>query len=328
MTETSYHWDGTAIGDATLAPYHYQAWNKWWSSILVMDKTLQGVFPSLNPDFNGNLECTDVGGNNLQIDTGIAMVDGTLYFNDAAITINLPPPGAGTDYWIIILRKDYGAYTVRATKVGPVAGGPFPSLTQDAAGVTQWEILLAEVWMSSTGTMTIFDQRQWISRPEMRFLWIPVMDASEGANKLYPEDAQIELVAGLDTVCHGAFACPQDKTKDTVAYLYSACEIASGAIGDVSTIVAANWGNLLAGTVASRTAAKSVSSATIRSSNNTTGQELFWNGAGYVTINNPANLINVGDIAEVFFQRSGSDPLDNLVQGISFVGWIFAYQGI
>lgn len=154
MTEKSYYWGGLVTGDATLAPYsddEFSDNDRIWANY---DRITNCVLPS----YGNRLAATNPSGVIIRIATGAAIVDGKFYVNDAVkdLTLNAAP-GSGTDYYSVVLDKDFAAQTVRLGLNGPVNGGPRPAVTQIDG--TTWEVELYEVRQTSGGVITIIDRR-------------------------------------------------------------------------------------------------------------------------------------------------------------------------
>lgn len=154
MTEKSYFWGGTSVGDATLAPYDDDEFSDFIVNAIQYRREVQGVIFGKD----NNLEITNPSGLTIQVDTGRAYVDGKLYVNDVAVSLTLSAaPGSGTDYYHVVLRKAFSAQTVRAVLVGPVNGGPAtPAVQIDG---TTWDIVMAEVRQTSGGTISIINKQ-------------------------------------------------------------------------------------------------------------------------------------------------------------------------
>jgi hypothetical protein len=148
-------WDGTSVGDAVTSPY--DAAVEW---------------AELNNFLSGATGLTDRSGvvrgyqNELAVtgavspvsmNTGGAIVQGTKYKNDAAVSITVPTPAASTRIDRIILRKSVAAQTVRAVRLAGVEGGAAPALTQ--VGGTTWEASLYQVSITTGGVITLTDER-------------------------------------------------------------------------------------------------------------------------------------------------------------------------
>lgn len=182
MTQFSYPWPGVAPADGVDAGPYTAA--QWWERVVALlssSGTAHGA--ALVTDIGrenigvlvkvGNLlAVTNPANHDIQIDTGVALVDGAVVYNDAALTLTIPLPVANPRIDRIVIRKNYTAaqydpagdagdeevpaYTARITRlVGvenaiPVA----PALTQDATRATYWDIPLAQFQLSVGGVVT------------------------------------------------------------------------------------------------------------------------------------------------------------------------------
>jgi hypothetical protein len=158
MTEQSRFWNGNTVGDATQSPYD-------------ADTEFAEVLAALS----GSYRNTGVGGvvanalNELavtgvatpvSVNTGIAIVHGTWYKNDASVAVAVPTPAGATRYDLIVLRKDWTAQTVRIARIAGVEGGSTPSLTAVVGGT--WDVPLATVAITTGGVITVTDARQFV----------------------------------------------------------------------------------------------------------------------------------------------------------------------
>lgn len=154
MTEKSYYWGGTAVGDATEAPYSDDEFSDIWRYLFLSERELMG------PIVGGSeLAITNPAGSTVRVASGRAMVDGKFYINDANIDFIV---SGATVYWIIGLRKDFAAQTVRAFHRGtyPDRATALASLVQTDG--TTWEIALATVLTDGAGAVdTIQDERRF-----------------------------------------------------------------------------------------------------------------------------------------------------------------------
>jgi len=151
MTQLSYFWDGSTIGDAALAPYNIEDIHALLDILFMSDNTREGVIGG----YLNMLAVTNTGGLNMQVDTGAALIKGYFYTNDAAKASAVVMPGAGYNYYTYVLRLDVAAQTIRAVALGPSASG-YPTVTQTAA---TWEIELARVRVDNIGTVSVTDRR-------------------------------------------------------------------------------------------------------------------------------------------------------------------------
>lgn len=149
MTEYSYFWEGSAEGDAALAPYDSDDIDLFLKTMVLGDKqTEQGVVSR----YLDALVPIKVSDSEITIGTGAAFVYGSLYKNDAPISIDTTTNGM----YRIMLRKTWATNTVRLVVEYDIGSVPFPVQTP---GDT-WEILIADVYKPA-GTATIHDFREF-----------------------------------------------------------------------------------------------------------------------------------------------------------------------
>lgn len=158
MTQVSYYWGGTVTGDAVQAPYSDDEFSDLWAILFLQDRTTQGVIGG----YNGTLFVSNPAGTTIRVISGAAIVDGKLYLNTANVDFTVTAPGAGSNYYRIVLQKDWTAQTVRLAQLGPNAVAP-PAVTQSDG--TTWEISLATVQITSGGVITITDTRDYCMTP-------------------------------------------------------------------------------------------------------------------------------------------------------------------
>ena len=152
MTQTSFYWEGTVLGDAILAPYTEAIYHSLWRKMFLRDRATQGVIR----DYLNELVVTGISGG-VSVATGAALVDGFFYENDAPVTVDIPTPAASTRVDLIVLRKDPTAQTVRITRIVGTEGAGRPSLTQLDGGT--WDLELAQVSITTAGVITVTDFR-------------------------------------------------------------------------------------------------------------------------------------------------------------------------
>lgn len=184
MTERSWFWSGTTIGDAALpapygAPYSDDMFSDVLRSAFQFDRTRSGVVLTVNPPFDTNLSAAL---NNTGIATAVsvspgrAFVDGKLYESDATITFNFAAEG----WYQVVLRKDFAAQTIRM-------------IFRQGQTVTQldgviWEIELFRIEHrpnNGTGSFTdLLDHRVFIASQTGAIIqlheWVSWEDASSG----------------------------------------------------------------------------------------------------------------------------------------------------
>lgn len=164
MAETSAPWNGTTVGDASIAPYDAMSeWASYWRSLTGaagIPTNMGGVCPS---ELN-ELACTGTA-TPVSVNTGRALAYGTWYQSDAAVTVAIATPAVSTRIDRIVLRKSWAAQTVRITRIAGVEGGGAPALTQ-TAGVT-WDTPLCQASITTSGVITVTDEREFLSRARM-----------------------------------------------------------------------------------------------------------------------------------------------------------------
>lgn len=159
MTQVSRFWDGTTVGDATVAPYDA---GTEFSKVLMSLSGAAGVATNLSAVFRAELNELAVTGTAtpVSVNTGRAITWGAWYENDVATTVAIPTPAALTRIDRIVLRKDWVAQTVRVTRIAGTEGGAAPALVQSAG--TTWDQPLAQVSITTGGVITVTDQRAFI----------------------------------------------------------------------------------------------------------------------------------------------------------------------
>ncbi len=167
MAETSFYWGGTTIGDATDSPYDNDEFSDIWRKLFTRDRTTQGPID----DYENELAVSNPAGLTIRVPSGAALVDGKFYENDANIDTVLVAPVVLTRVDRVVLRKSWGAQTVRVTFIAGVEGGGVPALVQND-GVT-WDVPLAQVSITTASVVTLTDERE--------FSRTPLADESEGS---------------------------------------------------------------------------------------------------------------------------------------------------
>lgn len=150
MAETSLPWGGIAVGDS--GPYTDDQWTDVWRKLFTRDRTLEGVFP----DYLSELAVTNPAGLTIRVASGGAVIDGKFYQSTANVDFAGVAPGGGSNFYTVVLDKDFAAQTVRLNMLGPNVVAP-PAVTQ-ADGV-DWEVAIYTVEITSGSVVTITDVR-------------------------------------------------------------------------------------------------------------------------------------------------------------------------
>ncbi len=170
MTEKSFAWNcEPAVGD--FSPYTLEiveATQRIMGNINPLNAgvvywTDPTVFPAVTNPTIGLLEPSFVSGNTVRITTGIGMVQGWVYLNDANVDTNVSG-GAANATDIIGLRRDLTGQTVRLFYGRGPAGFLYP-LVQTP---TIWEIPLAQIGLDGAGNFaSILDVREFVRSPNV-----------------------------------------------------------------------------------------------------------------------------------------------------------------
>jgi len=153
MTQLSYYWGGTTVGDATLAPYDDDEFTDNYMRLFTGNRATEGVLLRAN-----YLEVTSPAAATVRVASGVAVVDGKLFVNTSFVDNAIVAPGAGSNYYTVVLQKSWAAQTVRIALLGPDPGAP-PAVTQND-GIT-WEISIATVRITNAGVITVTDTREF-----------------------------------------------------------------------------------------------------------------------------------------------------------------------
>jgi len=148
MTQFSMPWNNIAVGDGQT--YTWDEWHEMLDALLVLDNTSQGVLVG----HGAELIVTTPAINQVNVGTGIAIVKGRMYENDA--TKNITGLTSGTS-GRIVLQQVWASQTIRAVQRASGA------LVQ-TNGV-QWEIPLASYDVSGGGVVTLYDERFFANSP-------------------------------------------------------------------------------------------------------------------------------------------------------------------
>jgi len=143
MPEFSMPWDDVAVGDGQ--PYTWDEWHSMLDHLFVADKTQMGVVR----DYLNELEPTEPlpGTARIDVDTGAALVDGRMYYNDSSVqvTTGFGPSTTGQ----IVLQL------VNATRTIRIVNRASGALVQ-TPGV-QWEIPLCSWQTDGASNITVLD---------------------------------------------------------------------------------------------------------------------------------------------------------------------------
>lgn len=149
MTEKSFPWGGTSIGDAIYSTYNEDEWSFIWGSLFCYDRYYDGVLPWAY----GHLEVSNPAGTTIRLASGAALVDGTLYINDN--DLDFQTYGDGVYYLSIV--KYWSSKTVRAYLVKGGSG------VYGGVDGSYWGINIAQIRSLYSGAQHIItDMRRFV----------------------------------------------------------------------------------------------------------------------------------------------------------------------
>jgi hypothetical protein len=157
MSEFSMFWTTGATGDGA-NPYTMGQTTDWLRRFFTSDSgATQGVLPGYNNEL-----AVVAGAGKVTVDTGGGSVYGFPYENTAVVDVSIPTPAAKPRIDRVVLRCSWAAQTVRITRIaGTEADTPVaPAITQTAS--TTWDILLAQVHITTGAVITVTDERSYI----------------------------------------------------------------------------------------------------------------------------------------------------------------------
>jgi len=162
MVQISRFWDGTTLGDATVAPYDA---GTEFSEVM---SAVSGAAATPNKGgaiktSQGELAISSPSAGVVRVGPGEGMAYGAWYRSDTAVDHTFATPAAAARTDKIVLRKSWGTQTVRQVVVTGAEGGGAPALTQ-IVGDT-WDVPIATISIATNGTITITDDRVVLGTP-------------------------------------------------------------------------------------------------------------------------------------------------------------------
>ena len=338
MVEWSQYWGGTATGDASSAPYSDDEFSDLWAYLFTYDRTIQGVVDTARVGYTGLLEVTNPSTSVLRVATGIAMVDGKVYTNTANIDETMDVPLTGTNYFTVVLTKNFAAQTVRVDvkeAAGNSNGGAStavgaPAVTQTDG--TTWEISLATVTITVGPVVTITDTREFLGgavntenivdeavtaakiADRTRVLFIPALygeNVTDGT--FYAEDNSemgLEMPDSKLTVVYGHGMIPNDFVSGVSARFI----VRSGASGNIYGTIFFEWGAIGQVYDTHTTGAGDVAVGVT-----------FEENEAIMDVIAGAGALAIGDFVSCRYQRNAVDVLDTIGDSVWALGWLIEY---
>lgn len=203
MTENSFPWNGSSVGDH--GPYTDTQWAGAWRRFFTIDPSAEGVLLGAGNPF----AAANPSGRTVRLAAGTALVDGTWYEADASIdfTLGLPAPGLNR-YDRIVLRKSTALQTVRMAVVrGVEAASPVTPVLTQTPGDT-WEIPLARAYITAAGDVTLVDERRFCRHATVLILGRVGGDSSNwstpGSSAYTPQRTAFQAGAASVTLVNAA----------------------------------------------------------------------------------------------------------------------------
>lgn len=155
MAEFSMWWTTGGAGDGSAT--YTRSDHAMWAKVLASCNGLEGVAPNYLNKLAGTVTAL----NTVSINTGGALVDGKIYNNSSAVSVNIPSAVGGGNTRIdrIVARADWTAQTVRITRIaGTDAAVPTAPAKSSSSG-TLYDILLYQALVDTAGTVILTDER-------------------------------------------------------------------------------------------------------------------------------------------------------------------------
>lgn len=171
MTERSLFWtDGTGDG----GPYSQSELRLLVKALAgVEDNTTDGVFLGQLNQLAATIEASS----RVDVQSGRAQVDGTIFEVDATTQLTPSTPVVDTTGGSVVLAKDWTAQTVRLALIASADGTSTPPAVTQTDGVT-WQIRLYDFEVTTGGTVqNLVDHREFMGGSRMPMA--PVMSNEE-----------------------------------------------------------------------------------------------------------------------------------------------------
>ena len=213
--ELSIPWDGTSTGDK--GPFTDDEWRDVFRALGMGGGLVGAANVGVVGGLLNGLRMTTAGNNDLTINTGYAIVDGTVYKNDASKSTTSASPSVGTTGRMVVLKKDWTAQTIRIAIITSNDGtAAIPSVTQ--SGGTTWEIPLCSFTITTGGVIAALTDLREFTNP------VAVQVVFDGGGTTIPTGIYSDLViprviewTGWELLADQSGAVKIDVWKDTYA---------------------------------------------------------------------------------------------------------------
>jgi hypothetical protein len=220
MATKSFFWTTNAAGSGDQQASYSQA------DLAEMFRGLgEGVIAN-HPELDA-LACSDGGANTVDVDTGMAIVDGVGFISSAVENVNIPSASGGGNTRIdrIVVRVDWASFEATIYRIaGTDAASPIaPAITQTSE--TTYDLMLCQVLVDTSGNVTVTDERVWAA-PKVDDSTIEVTDGALNVKALGIDTGQLAAGA-VENAKLAADAVDGTKIADDAV---NSEHIASGAV--------------------------------------------------------------------------------------------------
>ncbi len=215
MTELSLPWDGTATGDK--GPFTDDEWRDVFRALGMGGGFVGSANVGVVGGLLNSLRMTSAGNNDITINTGYALNDGTVYYNSASKSTTTSSPAVGTTGRMAVLQKDWTNQEVRSA-ISTSADGTatMPSVTQSSG--TTWEIPLCSFTITTGGVIGALTDLREFTNP------LAVQIVLDGGGTTIPTGIYADLViprviewTGWELLADQSGALKVDVWKDSYA---------------------------------------------------------------------------------------------------------------
>jgi len=178
MTEFSFPWSCTVAGDGGASSYSLaivEDTNKFLSNIT---PDTAGVIYWTQSPYSGLLEPTNPAGSTVRIASGVGIVEGWVYTNDANVDFDInASPGNINATDIIVLQRVAASQTVRLARIGGAVSSK-AVLTQTAA---TWEVPIVDVVLDGAGNFSSISDARVLATPSGTAVKLGVFTSAGGS---------------------------------------------------------------------------------------------------------------------------------------------------
>lgn len=151
MAQGSFLWTTSGTGDGPGGGFTQSHWETIFRKLLD-----EGVLEGIDSELAVSGDASP-----LSVAAGAAVVDGHVYYNNAAANVAVSTPSIGTTGHRVVIQADWTAQTARIALLSSSDGvATPPAVTQNSGSV--YEISLATLTITTGGVITVTDDRSFI----------------------------------------------------------------------------------------------------------------------------------------------------------------------